>query len=77
MVRIEKISQIVSNIKIPSYNQKVSDIDFSILKILQSWIGRVRINVHQKENVVIVKEEHQKNVSVIKEIFSKWKTKRQ
>ena len=35
-MRIKQVLQVISNIKIPIHNQKISDIDFSILEILQN-----------------------------------------
>jgi len=36
IVRVERVPQIIPNIKVARHNQKVSNISFSILKILQS-----------------------------------------
>ena len=36
----------------------------------------IRINIHQPENVVVVNEKNQKNVSIVNNIFMKSETKR-
>ncbi len=36
----------------------------------------IRINIHQPENVVVVNEKNQKNVSMVNNIFMKSETKR-
>jgi len=71
IVRVKRVLQIISNIKIIRHDQKISNIDFSILEILQSWLRRIRINVHHIENVVIVEEQNKWNVSVTKKVFTK------
>jgi len=71
MVRVESVLQIIPNIKVTKHNQNVSNIGFSILKILQSWLKRVRINVHHIESIIIVEEWNKQNISVIKKVFVK------
>jgi len=56
IVRVERVLQIITNIKVTRHNQKISNIGFSILEILQSWLRRVRINVHHIESVAIIEE---------------------
>ena len=51
--RNQRISNTISNIKISSYNQKISNISSSILEIL--WIG-IRININHIVNITVVKK---------------------
>ena len=36
---------------------------------------RIRINIHQLENIIVVKEQNQKKVSMVNNVFVKSKTK--
>ena len=50
IMREERILDMVSNIKISSHSEDVTDVSFSILEILQSCLRRIWINVYQKIN---------------------------
>jgi len=63
------------NIKVLCHNQKISNINFSILEIFQSYMRRIRINIYQLENIIVVKEQNQKKVSIVNNVFLKSKTK--
>jgi len=45
------------NIEVSCYNQKVLNVNFGILEILQSCMRRIRIDIQKPKNVVVVKEQ--------------------
>ena len=43
MIQVAWIPKTISNIKVPSHDKDVTNIDFSILEILQSQLRQIRI----------------------------------
>ena len=63
------------NVEITCHNQKILNAYFSILEIFQSCVERIRVNIYQPKNIVIVKKQNEKNVFMINNIFAKRKAK--
>ena len=70
MIRKKRIPDIVSDIKVPSHNENVIGISFSILEILQSCLREIQININQKVNWATIEKENARNIPMIKNIFS-------
>ena len=68
-MRIRKISISISNIEVSSHNENITNIDFSILKILWGQLMFIWIDIYYKENNTIVKEWKAINVSVVQNVF--------
>jgi len=62
IMREERILDMVSNIKISSHSEDVTDVSFSILEILQSCLRRIWINVYQKINWATIEEGNARNI---------------
>ena len=75
---IERMRQIpfsVSDIEVSSYNKNVTEIGFSIYKILESYLIFIRVNIDHKENETIIeKGKAIDDISVIKDVLSQRKT---
>jgi len=65
----------VSDIEVSSYNKNVTEIGFSIYKILESYLIFIRVNIDHKENETIIeKGKAIDDISVIKDVLSQRKT---
>ena len=56
MVQKVWVLQTIPNVKVSSYDENIIYIDFSILKILQSQLRRVWINVNQEIRQSIIEK---------------------
>ena len=61
IMRKKRILDIISNIKVTSHSKNIIDISFSILKILQSCLRKIWINVHQKLNWATIEKGNARN----------------
>jgi len=74
-MREKRIPDIVSNIKVTSYNKSIIDVRFSILEIFQSHLRKIWINVHQKLNWPAIEKKNARNIPMIRISFYKEKLK--
>ena len=64
----------IPNIKVPSYDKDVIDVDFSILEMLQSQLGQVRVYINKKVNGTAIEKQNVQNIFMVKNIIFKRKT---
>ena len=74
-MRIKWVPIIIPNIKIPSHDEDVGEINLGILKIFQGVLLIVRININQEENKIIIKEGNKVNIIIVYNVSSKREVK--
>jgi len=53
---ITQISKTISNIKFPSHNKDIINVNLSILEILQSWLRWIRVYINKKLNGTVIEK---------------------
>ena len=76
MMRKIWILNAISNIEVPSHDEYIIYVDFSILKILQSQLRRVWINVNQKIKQYIIEKINTRYIPMVIYIILSRKPKR-
>jgi len=69
MMMKKRIPDIISDIKVPSCNEDIIDVSFSIFEILQGHLRRIQININSKVNQATIEEGNAKDIPMIMNII--------
>jgi len=71
---ITQIPKTISNIKFPSHNKDIINVNLSILEILQSQLRWIRVYINKKLNGTVIEKQNAWNIFMVKNIILKGKT---